>query len=45
MQEQSDRSQQASAVRLTELEREAADSRDIHLALAAQHETKVHRAV
>ena len=41
MQGQSERGQQASAARIGELERESADSREIHLALAAQHETKV----
>ncbi|KAL0041505.1 hypothetical protein WJX79_005695 [Trebouxia sp. C0005] len=41
LQELSQRGQQASAGRIADLEREAADSRDIHLALAAQHETKI----
>ena len=40
-QEQSERGQQQSLVRIAQLEREASDSRDIHLALAAQHESKV----
>ncbi|KAL0042070.1 hypothetical protein WJX77_002353 [Trebouxia sp. C0004] len=41
LQEQSQRGQQASAGRIADLEREAGDSRDIHLALAAQRETQI----
>ena len=41
MQEQSGKGQQLSAQRIADLEREASDSRDVHLALAAQHESKV----
>lgn len=42
VQEQSERGQQASAARIAQLEREGSDSREVHLALAAQHESKVH---
>lgn len=41
VQEDSERGQQVSAGRIADLEREASDSRDIHLSLAAQHESKV----
>ena len=41
VQEQSERGQHLSAARIAQLEREASDSRDVHLALAAQHECKV----
>ena len=41
MQENSERGQQVSASRIADLEREACDTRDIHLSLAAQHESKV----
>ena len=41
MQENSSRSEHAAALRIAELEREATDSRDVHLSLAAQHEAKV----
>lgn len=40
-QEQSEQGQQQSVARIGQLEREASDSRDVHLALAAQHESKV----
>ena len=42
MQEASSQAEHAAAMRIAELEREGVDSRDVHLALAAQHEAKVH---
>lgn len=41
VQEQSERGQQVGAQRIAHLEREASDSREVHLALAAQHQSKV----
>ena len=40
-QEQSKQGQQLSVARIAQLEHEAIDSSDTHLALAAQHESKV----
>ena len=41
MQENSSQAEHAAALHIAELEREATDSRDVHLSLAAQHQAKV----